>query len=157
MGVVNDKNWGGVFVRATMAVCKAGRNGVKAWNGRDVFSLGQAPDGTIIAGTSHGLFRLDEGTSETWSQRREWARQALFPTRPPKLNSVQSRRCWSRPPVPIGRRPLYGANRDADAVASNAVLATAQSEVFHGAQAKAETPARRSTQTGHWLTKRHKS
>lgn len=56
VGVVNDKEWGGVFVS---------HNGGLTWdqlsaglNGSDVFSLGQASDGTIIAGTAHGLYRL---------------------------------------------------------------------------------------------------
>ena len=57
VGVVNDKEWGGVF---------ASDNGGLSWiqesaglGGRDVFSLGQASDGTILAGTSHGIYRLN--------------------------------------------------------------------------------------------------
>ena len=56
VGVVNDKELGGVF---------QSDDGGKGWaqhskglEGRDVFSLGQAADGTMIAGTSHGLYRL---------------------------------------------------------------------------------------------------
>ena len=56
VGVLNDKEWGGVFTSD---------NGGLSWiqqstglGGRDVFSLVQAVDGTIIAGTSHGIFRL---------------------------------------------------------------------------------------------------
>lgn len=59
VGVVNDKEWGGVF---------ASDNGGLSWEqksaglgGRDVFSLGQASDGTIIAGTAHGIYRLTGG------------------------------------------------------------------------------------------------
>jgi photosystem II stability/assembly factor-like uncharacterized protein len=55
-GVVNDKEFGGVFVS---------ENGGLSWmqqssglGGRDVFSLGQASDGTVIAGTGHGFYRL---------------------------------------------------------------------------------------------------
>ena len=62
-GVINDKAWGGVFLS---------ENGGLSWyqvssglNGRDVFSLVQASDGTIIAGTGHGIFRLAAGM---WSQ-----------------------------------------------------------------------------------------
>jgi hypothetical protein len=62
-GVVNDKLWGGVF---------ASENGGLSWyqksaglNGRDVFSLAQASDGTIVAGTGHGIFRLMDGI---WAQ-----------------------------------------------------------------------------------------
>ncbi len=57
VGVVNDKEWGGVF---------ASENGGLSWvqestglGGRDVFSLGQTSDGTILAGTGHGIYRLD--------------------------------------------------------------------------------------------------
>lgn len=56
VGVVNDKQWGGVFIS---------ENGGLIWrqisaglDGNDVFSLGQASDGTVIAGTGHGLYRL---------------------------------------------------------------------------------------------------
>jgi photosystem II stability/assembly factor-like uncharacterized protein len=63
VGVVNDKEWGGVF--------RSDNGGLK-WeqradglDGRDVFALAQAPDGGFLAGTAHGLFRLDPA-SETW-------------------------------------------------------------------------------------------
>src|SRR5277367_1518899 len=63
VGVVNDKNYGGVFVT---------ENGGKTWlqrsgglGGRDVFSLAQGDDGTIFAGTSHGIFRWD---GSLWQQ-----------------------------------------------------------------------------------------
>lgn len=57
-GIVNDKEYGSVFVS---------RNGGASWehsanglDGRDVYALAQAPDGTIVAGTSHGIFALEE-------------------------------------------------------------------------------------------------
>ncbi|MBN9616385.1 MAG: hypothetical protein J0G35_12545 [Acidobacteriales bacterium] len=63
VGVVNDKSWGGVFVS---------HNGGLTWNqtsaglnGDDVYSLGQASDGTVIAGTSHGIYRLQ---GQVWSR-----------------------------------------------------------------------------------------
>jgi photosystem II stability/assembly factor-like uncharacterized protein len=63
VGVVNDKSWGGVFVS---------HNGGLTWNqisaglnGDDVYSLGQASDGTIVAGTSHGIYRLQ---GQVWSR-----------------------------------------------------------------------------------------
>jgi photosystem II stability/assembly factor-like uncharacterized protein len=62
-GVVNDKIYGGVFVT---------EDGGKTWtqrssglDGRDVFSLAQSNDGTVIAGTSHGIFRWD---GSAWQQ-----------------------------------------------------------------------------------------
>ena len=63
VGVVNDKALGGVFVS---------ENGGLSWvqkssglNGNDVFSLEQASDGTILAGTGHGIYRLN---GELWEQ-----------------------------------------------------------------------------------------
>ena len=64
VSVVNDKQWGGVFLSD---------NGGLTWTqqsagleGRDVFSLGRAPDGRVLAGTNHGIFRLDDAT--TWTR-----------------------------------------------------------------------------------------
>jgi photosystem II stability/assembly factor-like uncharacterized protein len=63
VGVVNDKESGGVFVS---------HSGGLSWSqvsdgldGHDVFSLGQAPDGSILAGTEHGIFRL---TDAVWQR-----------------------------------------------------------------------------------------
>jgi photosystem II stability/assembly factor-like uncharacterized protein len=60
-GVVNDKIYGSVFVST---------DGGVAWNhigegleGRDVYALAQAPDGTVLAGTNHGIFALGAGTA----------------------------------------------------------------------------------------------
>ena len=56
-GVVNDKEFGGVF---------ATEDGGTSWKqiatgleGRDVYSLSQTKDGTVVAGTSAGIFVLD--------------------------------------------------------------------------------------------------
>ncbi len=63
VGVVNDKDSGGVFMSADGGmVWKQESN---ALNGRDVFSLATANDGTLLAGTEHGIFRLDAGA---WAQ-----------------------------------------------------------------------------------------
>jgi photosystem II stability/assembly factor-like uncharacterized protein len=63
VGVVNDKEWGGVFRSADGGLSWIQRS--EGLQGRDVFALGQAPDGTFIAGTAHGLFRFDH-ESEAW-------------------------------------------------------------------------------------------
>jgi len=67
-GVVNDKTYGGVFVSA---------DGGAHWqqidqglDGRDVFSLAESPEGTILAGTNHGIFALEENEQgSAWSPR----------------------------------------------------------------------------------------
>jgi len=62
-GVVNDKIYGGVFV--TDDGCKTWTQRSSGLDGRDVFSLAQGDDGTVIVGTSHGIFRWD---GSTWQQ-----------------------------------------------------------------------------------------
>ncbi|MGA2536448.1 MAG: transcriptional regulator [Terracidiphilus sp.] len=70
-GVLNDKTYGGVFVST---------NGGEGWEqigagleGRDVFALAQAPGGTVVAGTNHGIFALmehpDDGGGPRWEPR----------------------------------------------------------------------------------------
>ena len=78
VGVVNDKAWGGVFVSD---------NGGLSWsqksaglNGQDVFSLAQASDGTVLAGTGHGIYRLQ---GELWN----------------RVNNVSLRESESSPPA----------------------------------------------------------
>ena len=69
-GVVNDKSYGGAFVSS---------DGGAHWEqisegleGRDLFALAESPDGTILAGTNHGLFALDSGDSGfSWTPRNK--------------------------------------------------------------------------------------
>jgi photosystem II stability/assembly factor-like uncharacterized protein len=56
-GVVNDKSYGGVFVSRDGGATWAQQSG--GLEGRDIFSLSQAPDGTILGGTNAGIFRWD--------------------------------------------------------------------------------------------------
>lgn len=62
-GVLNDKGYGGVFATEDGGTTWQQRsNGL---DGRDVFTLAQADDGTLLAGTSHGIFRW---TGSAWAQ-----------------------------------------------------------------------------------------
>ena len=63
IGLVNDREFGGVFLS---------HDGGQTWqqkstglDGRDVFTLKQASNGALVAGTNKGLFELSEGSS-TW-------------------------------------------------------------------------------------------
>ena len=63
---MNDKSYGGVFVSTNSGMrweqISAGLDG------RDVFALAESPEGTILAGTNHGIFALDdldESTADT--------------------------------------------------------------------------------------------
>ena len=57
VGVVNDKEFGGVFESETGGLSWFQRSA--GLDGRDVFSLAEAPDGVLLAGTAHGIFRLE--------------------------------------------------------------------------------------------------
>jgi photosystem II stability/assembly factor-like uncharacterized protein len=57
-GVVNDKSYGGVFVSTNGGVHWEQMD--RGLDGRDVFALAESPDGTILAGTNHGIFALDK-------------------------------------------------------------------------------------------------
>ena len=80
-GVVNDKTYGGAFVSL---------NGGTSWDqisqgleGRDVFALAQAQDGTVVAGTSHGIFVLNQnpaaGAAARWEPKNIIANTILKP------------------------------------------------------------------------------
>ena len=56
-GVINDKSYGGVFVSSDL-----GRTWVQqseGLHGGDIFVLAQSADGTLLAGSSDGIFRWD--------------------------------------------------------------------------------------------------
>jgi photosystem II stability/assembly factor-like uncharacterized protein len=69
-GVVNDKTYGGVFL--TRDAGAAWEQIADGLDGRDVYTLAQSRDGTVLAGTSHGIFMLVEGkagSSAHWEMR----------------------------------------------------------------------------------------
>jgi len=55
-GVVNDKTYGGVFASTDEGL--SWKQLGEGLEGRDVFALTQSQDGTLLAGTSHGIFAL---------------------------------------------------------------------------------------------------
>ncbi len=57
-GIVNDKTLGGVFESSNHGADWT--QIAEGLDGRDVFALGEASDGTIVAGTSHGIFILQQ-------------------------------------------------------------------------------------------------
>jgi photosystem II stability/assembly factor-like uncharacterized protein len=92
VGVVNDKEWGGVFRSENGGVSWSQRS--EGLQGRDVFSLGQAPDGTMVAGTAHGLYRLD-------AEAGTWKRVENAPGSVAGVAAVPP--AQTRPPVPVQR------------------------------------------------------
>ena len=81
VGVVNDKTYGGVFVTADYG--KTWKQQSEGLRGADVFLLAQSEAGTLMAGTSDGIFR--------WSGSEWVAADAGFVRPPPPVVS-RSRR-----------------------------------------------------------------
>lgn len=59
-GVVNGKAYGGVFITTDSG--RTWKQASDGLNGLDVFELAQGADGTVLAGTSNGIFRWSSGT-----------------------------------------------------------------------------------------------
>ena len=112
VGVVNDKDSGGVIVSHT---------GGLSWShlgdgldGHDVFSLGQAPDGTMLAGTEHGIYRLkDDGVAARGDDPKTGVVKAAPPAAPSKTKPVR-KAGHGRPAVK--QRPVAKAHAPAAAV-----------------------------------------
>lgn len=114
VGVVNDKETGGVF---------ASTDGGVRWNqvsmglgGRDVYSLTMTPADILLAGTSHGIFRMANGG---WSTAVV-ASAPLHKTPPPKRPVAKKGAAHARPaptPSPANRtEPAAAAELDKAAV-----------------------------------------
>jgi photosystem II stability/assembly factor-like uncharacterized protein len=99
IGVVNDKRWGGVF---------ASRDGGLSWtqrsdglDGHDVFSLAEASNGTVVAGTEHGLYLYDPSL-QLWRESGDLASHRDAVRTAPRRTSSQrpSARSKSQPAEP---------------------------------------------------------
>jgi ligand-binding sensor domain-containing protein len=78
VGLVNDKAWGGVFVSTNGGLTWTQKN--TGLEKHDVFSLGQASDGSIVAGTRHGIYRLN---GDLWSKVDRVSLTLPMPEPPP--------------------------------------------------------------------------
>jgi photosystem II stability/assembly factor-like uncharacterized protein len=67
-GLLSDKEFGGVFISRDAG--QAWRQLSNGLDGRDVFILRQADDGSILAGTDHGIFQL-KPRAAAWTPRTE--------------------------------------------------------------------------------------
>jgi len=76
-GVINDKLYGGVFVSTDMG--RSWKQQSEGLHGDDIFVLAQSPDGTLLAGSSNGVFRWD---GNSWVQAD--AMSQPDPPMPPK-------------------------------------------------------------------------
>ncbi len=146
VGVVNDKEWGGVFESGNGGVNWIQRS--QGLGGRDVFSLGQAPDGTMIAGTAHGIYRLNLA-SETWNRVEDMPKATL---REQAVAATIPAAVVTRPPVPVERNRFAKAEAQHRIVrkpapkqlrgGSRAVIASRRAPTSKGAAARRITSAR---------------
>ncbi len=82
-GVINDKAYGGVFVSTDMG--RTWKQQSDGLHGDDIFVLAQSEDGTLLAGSSHGIFRWD---GNAWTPADAGASQ---PDPPPPPSPAHSR------------------------------------------------------------------
>jgi photosystem II stability/assembly factor-like uncharacterized protein len=80
-GVLNDKSYGGAFLSTDGGL--GWKQIADGLDGRDVFVLAQAADGTVLAGTNHGIFALqqDEGQDAHWEPRNTLANAVRVPAK----------------------------------------------------------------------------
>jgi photosystem II stability/assembly factor-like uncharacterized protein len=121
VGVVNDKDSGGVFVS---------RTGGLSWSqlsdgldGHDVFSLGQAPNGTMLAGTEHGIYLLKD---EAWQHVGNDAGSAAAPAAAPEHET--NTKATRKPAKRAAARQLPGVKPRA--ATANAVLTNVDGSVY---------------------------
>ena len=128
-GVINDKTFGGVFVSSDMG--RTWKQQSEGLLGRDVFVLAQSDDGTVLAGSSNGIFRWD---GSAWVASDSLAEPAAPPpTITPPKEHLHGKRTHSRPAVPaaeIQDPPQIHARVTALAIAGDAWFAATSQGIF---------------------------
>ncbi len=126
-GVVNDKSYGGAFLTT---------DGGGTWSqlseglaGRDIFTLAQAKDGTILAGTNHGIFALETSSSNPGStDAPHWTMRSSIVNYGTRIvnETVKGRRVSRLEKVTIPARALSSRVADFDLSGDTWVVATAE-------------------------------
>jgi len=101
VGLVNDKAWGGVFMSSNGGLTWTQKNG--GLEAHDVFSLGQAADGTIFAGTRHGIYRLN---GDLWSKVDHVSLELPVTEVPAPPKPVVTRKGAAARKTPVAKAPV---------------------------------------------------
>lgn len=108
VGVVNDKEVGGVFASSDGGV--KWRQTSSGLGGRDIYSLTMTPDDTLLAGTSHGVFRMANGI---WTAASDLVPPPAPPAKKPAAKKGATAHARPAPPPhktePKGPSPLSSA------------------------------------------------
>lgn len=99
-GVVNDKMYGGVFTSGDDG--RTWQQQSQGLDGRDVFSLAESPDGTLLAGTSHGIFMWQDGRWQPAGHVVEYVEKTVYERR--KGKSVKTTKTIAKPAGEIDGR-----------------------------------------------------
>jgi photosystem II stability/assembly factor-like uncharacterized protein len=127
IGLVNDKADGGVFKSTDGGITWL--QDASGLGGRDVFSLAPASDGTLLAGTAHGVFRLaDDSWADSSAMDGENGEAAASPAAAKQTQPARARARPTKRPVrrPAVAKPAIAALKRLDTI----VYALAPSDRF---------------------------
>lgn len=131
VGVLNDKTAGGAF---------ASTDGGQTWaqksnglGGADIFSLGQTSKGTMLAGTRHGIFRLDGD---------QWQNSGLTLELPPTPEEAAATAALEKPASTKSGSRQRGPHAAAKAPARQAAATNPVAKGATTQRASTVTPAR---------------
>ena len=99
-GVVNDKMYGGVFTSGDAG--RTWQQQSQGLDGRDVFSLAESPEGTLLAGTGHGVFAWHDGRWQSAGRVIKTEEKAVYVKR--KGKSVKTMKTIEKPAGEIDGR-----------------------------------------------------
>lgn len=99
-GVVNDKMYGGVFTSGDAG--RTWQQQSQGLDGRDVFSLAESSDGTLLAGTGHGVFAWQGGRWQSAGRVVKTEEKAVYVKR--KGKSVKTTKTIEKPAGEIDGR-----------------------------------------------------